>query len=166
MRASRRAARHDGNTFRKSGDEGIILALLRELAEYEKLTDKFKITREIVTRDYLCDHPPIRTDLAYADNKPAGIATWYWTYSTFAATRGIYLEDLFVRPEFRGCGYGKALLANLAKQAVAANAGRVEWAVLDWNEPSIEFYESVGAERVKGWHIYRLADDALKTLGA
>jgi GNAT superfamily N-acetyltransferase len=149
----------------RPGDEDIILALLYELAEYEKLTDKYKITREIVARDYLCDRPPIHTDLAYANEKPAGIATWYWTYSTFAAARGIYLEDLFVRPEFRGRGYGKALLANLAKHALAADAGRVEWSVLDWNEPSIQFYESLGAERVKGWHIYRLADDALKQFG-
>lgn len=146
------------------GDEDIILALLHELAEYEKLTDKFKITREIITRDYLCEHPPIRCDLAYEGEKPAGIATWYWTYTSFAAMRGIFLEDLFVRPEFRGRGYGKALLANLAKHAAKANASRVEWSVLDWNEPSIRFYESLGAERVGGWYIYRLIDDALKNL--
>lgn len=149
----------------RAGDEDIILALLYELAEYEKLTDKFRITREIITRDYLCEHPPIQTDLVFVENKPAGIATWYWTYTSFAATRGIFLEDLFVRPEFRGRGFGKALLANLAKHAIAASAGRVEWSVLDWNEPSIRFYESLGAERVEGWYIYRLGGGALLKLG-
>ena len=149
----------------KSGDEDIILALLYELAEYEKLTDKFHITREIIARDYLCENPPIQCDLAYEGGKPAGIATWYWTYTSFAAMRGIFLEDLFVRPEFRGRGYGKALLANLAKHAVKANAGRVEWSVLDWNEPSIQFYESLGAERVDGWYIYRLGGKNLEKLG-
>jgi len=149
----------------RPGDEDIILALLYELAEYEKLTDKYKITREIITRDYLCDHPPINTDLAYANEKPAGIATWYWTYSTFAAARGIYLEDLFVRPEFRGQGIGKALLAHVAKQAAAAGAAHVEWMVIDWNAPSIQFYESLGAKRIEGWYVYRLGGDALIKLG-
>ena len=150
----------------KPGDEDIILSLLYELAEYEKLAHKYTITREIVMRDYICDHPPIHTDLAYADGKPAAIATWYWTYSTFAAARGMFLEDLFVRPEFRNNGIGKALLANLAKRAAAANAAHIEWLVLDWNEPSIRFYESLGAQRLKNWHNYRLGGDALRKLGA
>lgn len=150
----------------QQGDEDIILALLYELAEYEKLTDKYKITREIVARDYLGEHPPIHTDLASIDGKPAGIATWYWTYSTFAAARGIFLEDLFVRPEFRGRGFGKALLAGLAKRAAAANAAHVEWMVIDWNEPSIRFYESLGAQRIKGWYTYRLGGAALLKMGA
>lgn len=149
----------------KPGDEDIILTLLYELAQYEKLTDKFKITREIILRDYLSAQPLCNCDLAFEGATPAGVASWYWTYTSFAATRGIYLEDLFVRPEFRGRGYGKALLANLAKHAVAAGASRVEWSVLDWNQPSIEFYESLRAERVGGWYIYRLSDDALQALG-
>ena len=149
----------------KSGDEDIILALLYELAEYEKLQAKFKVTREIVARDYLGEHPAIHTALAYAGEKPAGVATWYFTYSTFAAARGAYLEDLFVRPEFRGKGIGKALLAHVARQAAAAGAAHVEWVVLDWNEPSIRFYESLGAERIKGWHVYRLGGGALIKLG-
>ncbi len=150
----------------QKGDEDIILALLYELAEYEKLQAKFKVTREIVARDYLGEHPPIHTVLAHAGASPAGIATWYWTYSTFAAARGIYLEDLFVRPEFRGAGIGKALLAHVAKQAAAANAAHVEWMVIDWNEPSIRFYESLGAKRIQGWYTYRLSEDALLKLGS
>jgi len=149
----------------QQGDEDIILALLYELAEYEKLQAKFKVTREIVARDYMGEHPPIHTALAYAGNSPAGIATWYFTYSTFAAARGIYLEDLFVRPELRGRGIGKALLAHVAKQAADAGAAHVEWMVIDWNEPSIRFYESLGAERIKGWHVYRLGGAALLKLG-
>jgi len=149
----------------RPGDEDIILALLYELAQYEKLTDKFKITHEIITRDYLCEHPPIQSDLIFEDDKPAGVATWYWVYLSFAASRGIYLEDLFVRSQFRKRGYGKALIANLAKQAIMADAGSVEWVVLDWNKPSIKFYESIGAERVKGWSNYRLSDNVLLDLG-
>lgn len=148
----------------KPGDEDIILALLRELAEYEKLTDKFKITREVILRDYLSAQPLCHCDLAFEDDRPAGVATWYWTYTSFAATRGMYLEDLFVRPEFRGHGHGKALLAHLAKHAVKAGASRVEWSVLDWNQPAIEFYEGNGAERSRGWFIYRLSDEALTNL--
>ena len=148
----------------RPGDEDIILALLYELAEYEKLTDKFKITREVILRDYLSPQPLCHCDLAFEGDKPAGVASWYWTYTSFAATRGIYLEDLFVRPEFRGRGYGKALLVNLAKHAVKGGAGRVEWSVLDWNQSSIEFYEGNGAERSRGWFIYRLSDEALADL--
>jgi GNAT superfamily N-acetyltransferase len=157
-----------GFSIRKGvpGDEDVILALLYELAQYEKLTDKFKITREVILRDYLSPQPLCNCDLVFDGGEPAGVASWYWTYASFAATRGIYLEDLFVRPAFRGRSYGKALLANLAKHAVAANASRVEWSVLDWNKPAIDFYESLHAERVNGWYVYRLTDDALKNLAA
>jgi GNAT superfamily N-acetyltransferase len=147
------------------GDEELILTLLRELAEYEKLLDVFHITAAVIRRDYLGAQPLLLCDLAFEGDKPAGIATWYWKYSGFAATRAIYLEDLFVRPAFRGHGYGKALLSHLAKTAVAAGANAVDWSVLDWNKPSIDFYESIGARQNAGWYVYRLEGEAMKALG-
>jgi len=150
----------------KPGDEDVILSLLYELAVYEKLTFKFKITREIVARDLIGEDAPLKVTLLHEDGKPVGIATWYFTYGSFAASRGIYLEDLFVRPECRGRGYGKALIAHLAKEAAKAGALRIEWSVLDWNKPSIDFYESLGAERAQGWHIYGLSGEALAKLGS
>jgi GNAT superfamily N-acetyltransferase len=149
----------------KQRDEDTIFSLLQALAEYERLTDKFKITREIILRDYLCERPMLNCDLAFADAKPVGIASWYWTYSSFAAKRALFLEDLFVLPEERGHGYGKALLAHLARTAVRADAVRVEWEVLDWNEPSIRFYESIGARKMTDWFVFQLSGDAMKKLG-
>lgn len=146
------------------GDEELILSLLTELADYEKLLDKFKITKEVIAHDYLCEPPLLNCDLAYEGSAPVGVCTWYWTYSSFAARRGIHLEDLFVRPAFRGKGYGKMLLAHLARRAVDGGGGHVEWEVLDWNKPSIDFYESLGATRIQNWLVYRLSDAALEKL--
>jgi len=146
------------------GDEELILALLLELAEYEKLTQAFHLTKDIIARDFFGPSPAAFCDLAYEDGEPVGLATWYWVYATFAASRGIYLEDLYVRPDFRGAGYGKALLAHLAKEALARGAVRVEWSVLNWNKPSIEFYERLGAKPNTEWTIYRLSDAPLKAL--
>jgi GNAT superfamily N-acetyltransferase len=149
----------------RPGDEGEILALLGELADYEKLRDKFLVTAETIRRDWLGVQSLLHCDLAFAGGAPVGVATWYWTYASFAAARGLYLEDLFVRPAMRGKGYGKALLAHLAKTAADAGAVRVEWEVLPWNTPSIKFYESLGARRHDEWLVYSLGGDALKTLG-
>lgn len=148
----------------RSGDEGAIIELLHALAVYEKLLDKFHVTEEIIARDYLCAQPLMNCELAFEDGEPVGIATWYWTYHSFAARRGIFLEDLFVKPETRGKGYGKALLVHLARSALENRGGQVEWEVLDWNQSSIEFYESIGAKRQGGWHTYRLDGDALKAM--
>jgi GNAT superfamily N-acetyltransferase len=148
----------------KAGDEDLIVALLRELADYEKLLDRFKITAESVTRDYLCERPLLYCDLGFEDAKPAGIATWFWSYGSFAAKRKIFLADLFVRPEFRGKQYGKALIANLAKRVIAHGGVGVDWEVLDWNKPSIDFYDSLGATAVEGWITYSLSGDALERL--
>jgi GNAT superfamily N-acetyltransferase len=148
------------------GDEDVIFTLLHELADYEKLLDKFNITREIIVRDYLSDPAMLNCHLAFENEKPVGVMTWYWTYTSFAAARGVYLEDLYVRPQTRGKGYGKALLAHLAKEAVKAGASRIEWSVLTWNKPSIDFYESLGARQPDDWFIYRINDDALTTLAA
>jgi len=146
----------------KNGDQDLILALLYELADYEKLLDRFHVTKDVVLRDYFGEAPLCHCDLAFEGDAPAGIATWYWIYNSFAAKRCIYLEDLFVRPAFRGKGYGKTLLTYLAKAATDAGAGGVQWAVLDWNKPSIDFYDSLGARRVDGWYTYRLEGEALK----
>lgn len=147
-------------------DADLILALLHELAVYEKLTDRFKITPDVIIRDYFGERPLIYCDLAFEGDVPAGIATWHWKYGSFAAARSLYLEDLFVRPQFRGRGYGKALLQHLAKTAVKADANQMEWSVLPWNTPSIEFYELLGAQKMTDWLIYQLSGDALHKLGA
>lgn len=146
----------------RTGDETLILALLHELAVYEKLTDRFHITEAVIRRDYLCDKPLLECELAYDDSAPIGIATWYWIYGSFSARRGIYLEDLFVRPEARGRGHGTALLAHLAKRAVKAGGTFMHWSVLPWNKPSIDFYESLGATNERDWLIFRLAGEALE----
>jgi GNAT superfamily N-acetyltransferase len=148
----------------RQGDETVIVALLRDLAVYEKLLDRFRITVEAVTRDYLCERPLLFCDLLFEGEKPAGIATWHWTYGSFAAARKIYLADLFVRPEYRGRHYGKALIANLAKRVVAHGGAGIEWEVLDWNKPSIDFYDGIGAESIKGWIGYSLSGEALTRL--
>src|ERR1700710_1624577 len=114
----------------RAGDEDMVLALLTELAEYEKLMPFFKITADVIRRDYLSAQPLLNCDLAFEGEAPVGVASWYWIYASFAATRAIYLEDLFVLPAARGKGHGKALLAHLAKTAVAAGASRVDWSVL------------------------------------
>lgn len=144
------------------GEEALIVSLLHDLAVYEKLTDRFHVTEAVVRRDYLCEHPLLECDLAFEDGAPIGIATWYWIYGSFSASRGIYLEDLFVKPECRGRGHGKALLAHLAKRAVKAGGTFMHWSVLAWNKPSIDFYESLGATAEKEWLIFRLAGEALE----
>src|SRR6185312_5612136 len=108
----------------KKGDEDLIFTLMHELADYEKLLDKFNVTREVILRDYLCDAPLLNCHLAFEGDMAVGVMTWYWTYTSFAAARGVYLEDLYVRPQTRGKGYGKALLAHLAQTAVSAGASR------------------------------------------
>jgi GNAT superfamily N-acetyltransferase len=148
----------------RAGDEDTIFSLLHALAQYEKLLDKFHITKAVIARDYLGAQPLIQCDLAFAGDSAVGIAAWYWTYGTFDAKRGVYLEDLFVPPQFRGKGYGKALLAHLAKTAVKSGGGKVEWSVLPWNKPSIDFYEGLGATQMTEWLIYRLTGEALEEL--
>lgn len=155
-----------GLTIRRArrGDEALALTLLRELADYEKLLDKFFIDEAVIRRDYLSAQPLCNADLAFEDDAPVGIASWYWKYASFAARRVLFLEDLFVRPAFRGMGYGKTLLAHLAKTAVAEGGGIVDWTVLDWNKPSIDFYEGIGARPVEGWIVYRLEGEAARKL--
>jgi GNAT superfamily N-acetyltransferase len=153
-------------TIRRSraGDGELILVLLRELSEYERLTAKFFLTLETIERDFLGPEGAVFCDLAFAGDEPVGLMTWYWTYNTFAAGRGVYLEDIYVRERHRGHGYGKALLAHLAKQALAGGACQLKWSVLNWNAPSIDFYESLGARPERDWTVYALASGPLQRL--
>jgi GNAT superfamily N-acetyltransferase len=137
---------------------------LRELAAYERLEHRFWLSAEIINRDFFCERPGVRCELATIGQEPAGIMTWYPTYSSFAGTRGVHLEDFYVRPGMRRRGIGQALLGSLAKHAMEIGAARIEWAVLNWNQPAIAFYESVHAERVDDWHIYRLVGKTLADL--
>lgn len=145
-------------------DAELVLTLLRELAVYERLTDKFHLTREIIARDFLGPEPAVFCDLAFAADEPVGLATWYWTYASFASSRGLYLEDLYVREKWRAYGFGKALMAHLAQQAMRHGASHIKWAVLNWNEASIQFYKRLGAASDDEWTMYSLAGESLKHL--
>ena len=142
-------------------DAPLILALLGELAAYEQ--QPFALSEAAIARDMMGDKPVCRCDLGLVDEAPAGIVTWYWAYKSFGAARGVYVEDLFVRPEFRGRGLGRALLAHLGAVA-QREAGFMEWRVLDWNTPSIEFYKSLGANLIPEWIDCRLEGEALERL--
>ena len=142
-------------------DVPLILEFIRGLADYEKLSHEVVAT-EAALRDTLFGSPPAaHVVIAEVDGRPAGFALYFFNYSTFLAKSGLYLEDLFVKPEFRGAGTGKALLLHLAKIANARGCGRMEWSVLDWNEPAIKFYDSLGARSMNEWKICRLTGPAL-----
>lgn len=147
-------------------DGALVYSFVRDLAAYERLLDDVVATQADIERALFGPNPRVFCDLATWDGAAAGFALWFYNFSTFRGRHGIYLEDLFVRPAFRGKGLGKALLVNLAKRAVAEDCARVEWSVLDWNEPSIKFYESLGAIAMEEWSIFRLTGDALKRLGS
>ncbi|MEQ1902460.1 MAG: GNAT family N-acetyltransferase [Devosia sp.] len=147
-------------------DAKLILSLINALAEYEKLAHESVATEADLLRDLFGDHPRIFCQIAERDGAPAGFALWYYTYSTFQGRHGIWLEDLFVFPEQRGGGIGKALLTDLARRCVRENLGRLEWAVLDWNRPSIDFYASQGASFMDEWRRCRVSGEALSRLGA
>jgi GNAT superfamily N-acetyltransferase len=147
-----------------SSDSGLILKFIRDLAEYEKLAHEVVATTEQVEATLFGDHPAAEVVIAEWQAKPAGFALFFTNYSTFLARPGIYLEDLFVDPDFRDKGIGKELLVYLARLAVDRDCGRLEWSVLDWNEPAISFYENIGARGMPEWIQYRLSGDALSTL--
>jgi GNAT superfamily N-acetyltransferase len=141
-----------------------ILSFIRGLAEYEKMLGQVEATEEKLRATLFPPggRPAAECVLAFEDEKPAGFALFFSNYSTFLARPGLYLEDLFVLPELRGRGIGKALLLHLAKLANMRGCGRMEWTVLDWNQPAIEFYESIGAQRLREWQICRLTGPALE----
>jgi GNAT superfamily N-acetyltransferase len=146
-------------------DAALIWRFIRDLAEYEKLLPEVEATEADIVRDLFGPDPRVFCDIAEADGEPVGFALWFYNYSTFRGRHGIWLEDLFVVPEARGKGAGKALLTRLAKRCVAEGLGRLEWAVLDWNAPSIAFYDSLGAAALDDWTTRRLSGAALERLG-
>lgn len=145
-------------------DLGLILSFIRKLAEYEKLSHLVVATEENIREHVFGPNPVAEVLLAYWDQEPVGFALFFRNYSTFLGQAGIYLEDLFVDPEQRGKGIGKALLIRLAQIALERGYGRLEWAVLNWNTPSIEFYRSLGAVPQDEWNVYRITGDALSRL--
>ena len=147
-------------------DASLIYGFIRALAEYEKLLHEVEATQADVEAALFGQAPRAFCDIAEADGKPVGFAIWFYNYSTFKGRHGIYLEDLFVVPEARGLGAGKALLRALAKRCVAQGLARLEWSVLDWNAPSIAFYDSLGAEALNEWITRRMTGEPLKALAA
>lgn len=145
-------------------DVPVILDLIRGLAEYEKLAHQCIATEAALAESLFGPRPQAEVILALADGISAGFVLFFSNYSTFLARRGIYLEDLFVKPAFRGRGVGKLLLQHLATLAIERNCGRLEWSVLDWNSDAIRFYESLGAKAMDEWTAYRLTGESLAQL--
>ena len=156
----------DGVTIRPAtrGDVPVILELIQGLAEYEKLVQECVATDAALDETLFGARPQAEVIIALADGTPAGFALFFPNYSTFLAKQGLYLEDLFVKPAFRGRGIGKALLVHLAQLAVSRRCGRLEWSVLDWNEDAIRFYESLRAKAMDEWTVYRVTGPALEQL--
>ena len=147
-----------------AADVPTILRLIRGLAEYERLLHECEATEAQLHATLFGERPQAEVVLAEWEGAPAGFALFFHNYSTFLARRGLYLEDLFVFPEFRGRGIGRALLVHLARLAVERGCGRLEWAVLDWNEPAIRFYRSLGAAPMDEWTVMRVTGDGLRAL--
>src|SRR5262249_5799445 len=145
----------------RRGDAPLVLDLVRALADYEKLSHEVEADAPAIDAALFGDDPRVFCDIAEWRGAPAGFALWFYSFSTFRGRHGLYLEDLFVRPEQRGHGIGKALLAHLARRCVAEGLSRFEWSVLDWNEPSIAFYEAQGARVMKEWLRCRVEGEAL-----
>ena len=147
--------------YATEADVPLIMSFINAMAVYEKMADQVVVTEELV-RESIFEKKEAEILYAVVDGVEVGQAVFFHNYSTFLGRAGLYLEDLFVLPEYRGKGYGKALLRQLARIAVERNYGRFEWICLDWNQPSIDFYLSVGAKPLDGWTIYRLTGDTLK----
>lgn len=152
-------------TFRNAErkDTALILQFIRELADYEKMLDEV-VADEATLEEWIFERQKAEVIFAVEEGTEVGFALFFHNFSTFLGRAGIYLEDLYVRPECRGKGYGKAILKKLASIAVERGCGRPEWWCLDWNKPSIDFYLSLGAEPMSDWTVYRIAGDTLKQL--
>jgi len=149
--------------FAEKKDAALILDFIKELAEYEKMLDEV-VTDEKTLEEWIFDKEKAEVIFAVVDGKEIGFAVFFHNFSTFLGRAGLYLEDLFVKPEYRGKGYGRAILKKLASIAVERGCGRFEWWCLDWNKPSIDFYMSLGAEPMSDWTVYRITGDTLKKL--
>ncbi|MBO4288691.1 MAG: GNAT family N-acetyltransferase [Lachnospiraceae bacterium] len=149
--------------FAAEKDCALILSFIRALAEYEKMEDQVVATEELL-REWIFEKKKAEVIFALEDGKEVGFALFFHNFSTFLGRAGIYLEDLFVLPEYRGRGHGKALIATLAQITVERGCGRLEWSCLDWNQPSIDFYLSLGARPLEDWTEYRVTGDALTKL--
>jgi diamine N-acetyltransferase len=145
-------------------ESGLIFSLICELAEYEMLSHEVEATEAGIAAALFSDHPRLFCEIAEWSGEPVGFAVWFFNFSTFSGRAGIFLEDLFVRPAHRGKGIGKALLAYLAGLCVENGWSRLQWSVLDWNTPSIEFYKSLGAVMMEEWKLARLNGEALAQL--
>ena len=148
------------------GDATAIWRFVQELAEYETLAHVVEASAEDLARDLFGPSPRVFCELVEAEGEPVGFALWFYSYSTFKGRHGVYLEDLYVRPDARGRGAGKALLRSLARRCLAEGLGRLEWAVLDWNAPAIGFYDALGAQALDDWIVRRLTGEALARLAA
>ena len=144
---------------------GIVLQLIHDLAHYEKAPNEVEATEKELLATIFIDNPKVFCDVVDVDGEIVGMAIWFLNYSTWQGKHGIYLEDLFIKPEYRGHGYGKALLKHLAKICDEKGYGRFQWWVLDWNSPAIEFYRRLGAVAMDEWTVYRVSGNALKELG-
>jgi len=148
----------------RSDEAGLVLALIRELADYEKMAHEVEATETMIADALFSDHPRLFCEIAEWNNKVAGFAAWFVNFSTFAGRHGIYLEDLYVRPGFRRNGIGQAMLAYLAQECIAKGWSRLQWSVLDWNAPSIAFYQSLGAVMMDDWTLCKVTGPALGQL--
>lgn len=151
--------------FAEEKDVGIILGFIKELAEYEKLSNEVVATEEIL-RESIFERKAAEVIIAEYENEPVGFALFFHNFSTFLGKPGLYLEDLYVKPYMRGKGVGKTLLSYLAKQAIDRDCGRFEWWCLDWNKPSIDFYKSIGAIPMDEWTVFRVHEEALINLAS
>ena len=149
--------------YAEAADAGLILEFIRDLAAYEKMADEVIATEELL-QEWIFEKGKAEVIFVLEDGKEVGFALFFHNFSTFLGRSGIYLEDLFVKPEFRGKGYGKALLKKLAQIALERGCGRMEWWCLDWNQPSIDFYRSLDAEPMEEWTTYRLAGKTLQKM--
>jgi GNAT superfamily N-acetyltransferase len=149
----------------QAADTNLVLAFIQEIAEYERLAHEVDASPELIAGVLFGRNPRVFCEVAEWRGEPAGFMLWFYTFSSFRGRHGLYLEDLFVRPPFRRHGIGRALLQRLARRCVDEDLARLEWSVLDWNEPALQFYRSIGAVPMDGWTVQRLTGDALLALG-